>query len=193
VLLAEPIVRLLLGAQWTAVPPLVQLMALAAMFSFPLVLAFPMFVALGRIKDAFLANLISLPISALVLFGGASISLEAAAASLILTVPLQAIITLVLLRRVMPFRWGELARAVTRSAAVGLCAAMPPALAVVMSGSGFALSTPVFLVAGLAAGLCWLGALWGLGHPLMSEVFHLGRAVAGARAARRAHARGGTA
>jgi O-antigen/teichoic acid export membrane protein len=193
ILLAEPIVRVVLGGQWTDVPLLVQVMGLAAVFSFPLVLAFPMFVALGRIRDAFMASLVSLPISAIVLFAAASVSLEAAAASLIFTVPLQSLVTLVLMRRTMHFAWREIWQAVAKSIIVALCAALPPSLAVALEGFSFAVPISVMFVAGAASGLCWLAAIWAFRHPLLPEVQHLGRAVAGILAARRAHARGGAA
>jgi O-antigen/teichoic acid export membrane protein len=190
VLLAHPIVLLLLGGQWTAVPPLVQLMASAAFFSFPMVLAFPMFVALGRLADAPIASVVVLPISAVALYGAATISLEAAAATLLLTVPLQAGITLVQLRRSIRFAWGEIGGAVAKSAVVTLCAALPPVLSVALAGFSFSLSRPTMFLAGSAAVLCWLAALWATRHPLAAEIAHVGRAVAELGAAGRAHLRG---
>ena len=49
-LLADPVVHILLGPQWGAVPPLVRIMALANMALVPAMLTFPVLVSAGRIR-----------------------------------------------------------------------------------------------------------------------------------------------
>ena len=50
ILLAEPIVRLLLGPQWHGAVPVVQILAGALIFSFPITLHYPVLAALGAIR-----------------------------------------------------------------------------------------------------------------------------------------------
>ena len=50
ILLAEPIVRVLLGPQWQGVVPVLQILAGALLFSFPIALHYPTLVALGAIR-----------------------------------------------------------------------------------------------------------------------------------------------
>src|SRR5699024_5124109 len=68
-LLADPVVRILLGAQWAATTPLVRMIALASMMLAPAFMTFPVLVASGRLRDTLLSSLISLPPSVLIVVG----------------------------------------------------------------------------------------------------------------------------
>jgi O-antigen/teichoic acid export membrane protein len=193
VLLAHPIVLVLLGGQWTAAVPLVQLMAGAAVFSFPMILAFPMFVALGRIAEAPVASLVVLPVAVPLIYAAALLGVEAATATLFVTVPLQGLVTLVQLRRGVRFRWRELGAAIAPSLIVGLAAAVPPLVAIALAGFSFALPRSVMVVAGAAAVLAWVVALRLTGHPLYTEVARAGRTLAELGAAGRARLHRGAA
>jgi O-antigen/teichoic acid export membrane protein len=55
-LLADPAVRLLLGARWSDTAPLVRIIALAWLAMTPAFLTYPVLVAAGRIKDTLTAS-----------------------------------------------------------------------------------------------------------------------------------------
>jgi O-antigen/teichoic acid export membrane protein len=182
-LLADPVVRVFLGAQWAEVAPLVRIIALASLAMFPAFLTYPILVALGRVKDTLIASLVSLPPSFALMFAAAFLGLEAVAASLLLTAPFQVYVALRFIRRQVPFTWGELGAAVRKGMMVTLCAAAAPAAAVALAG--FGLSVPAGAAAGIGAAAGWLVGLCLTDHPLLAEIRGLSRLTAtGRRGAR---------
>jgi O-antigen/teichoic acid export membrane protein len=169
-LLADPAVRLLLGGQWLEAVPLVRIIALASLWLFPAFLTAPLLISLGRVRDTLTMSLITLPISLALLLGASFLGLQAVAASLFLTTPLQVYVAFVFIRRQIHFTWGELAGAVRRSALVALCAAAAPAVAVAAAGFRLDISIPVAILAGIGAVAGWLGGLALTNHPLWKEV-----------------------
>ena len=169
VVLAEPVVRVLLGPQWGEAVPLVRLMALAALTLFPSFLTYPLLVAVGAVRDTLLMSLLSVPPSALLVFAASFHGLAAVAATQLVTGPLQVGVALIFVRRHVAFRWREFARALAPSALVALAAAVP-ALGVVSAFGGFGLSPLGTVAAGLAAVAGWAGGIGLSGHPLRAEL-----------------------
>lgn len=169
-LLADPIVRLLLGPQWGEVPPLVRIMALGSLSLFPSFMTFPMMVALGRIQDTLWMSVLSLPPSILVIFALSHLGLEAVAAAQIINAPLQVFVAIVFIRRQLPIAWSDLFDAVRPSAATAICTGALPALLIALTGFRLDLPIPLFFLAVLGAAAGWLVGLAVSGHPLMQEV-----------------------
>jgi O-antigen/teichoic acid export membrane protein len=169
-LLANPVVHILLGPQWGAVPPLVRIMALANMALVPAMLTFPVLVSAGRIKDALWTSLISLPPSAAIAIGAAYFSLEAVAASLFIVAPLQMFVAYRFVRRAIGLTGAEFMQAARDSFFLALGTALAPVLVVATSPAGFELSLMQTLaaLAGGAAG--WLAVLAIVDHPLKQEI-----------------------
>lgn len=174
-LLAEPVVRFLLGPQWGEVPPLVRLMAMGMVWLFPAFLTYPMLVALGRLRDVLASSLISVLPSILLIAVAAPHGIAAVAAVSIATGPLQAFVAVSFVRRHIDLAWVEVLRATAPGAVATLGAA--GGIVAVMSLLGFrtALSFGEMVVAILAAGFGWLVGLWLGGHPLIGELRSLGR------------------
>lgn len=169
ILLAEPLVALLLGPQWSDAVPLVRIGALAAMFLFPAFMTYPVLIGTGRIRDTLSLNLLSLPPSFALLAVAAPFGLEAVAASGLVIAPFQIWLALIFVRRSIPFTWGELAQSIRASILVTLCAAMPPAVVAASSSVGLApTSLPVTLAALLGAAVGWLAGLHIAHHPLLA-------------------------
>lgn len=185
-LLAEPIVRLLLGPQWTETVPLIRIIALASLCLFPAYLTYPVLVALGRVRELATASMIALPISMAILLAAAHFGLTAVALSLFLTSPLQVGVGLYFIRRHIPFTWSEFFRALGPSAVATLGAAAAPAALLAASGGTLGLVGMGFAFVGSAAG--WIAALRLARHPLDPEV-RLVLAKLGAALSRRARAR----
>lgn len=165
-LLADPVVAVLLGPQWSQTVPLVQVMALAMMALAPVFLTFPTLVASGRVQDTLWSSLISLPPSALLLAIVAPHGLGAVAASLLVIAPLQMLIALQFIRKAIGLSWQELAMSVWQSAVVTLCTAGLPLAIVATSATGFALDAVTTIAA-----ICGGAVGWGVGvaltrHPL---------------------------
>ena len=166
-ILAYPLVRGLLGPQWLAAVPLIQIMALAYLATFPALLTYPVLVSAGRIQDTMWSSLISLPLSLFVLVPAAVIGLEAVALSLFITLPLQVFVALSFIKRSVPFQWRDLGASVARSAFVAACCAVGPLLIVAALGFNFDMTVVMTILAVVAAGAGWLLGLWLTSHPLI--------------------------
>lgn len=167
-LLAEPIVRILLGGQWLEVVPLVRILALAALGLFPSYLGYPVLVAVGRVRDLAMASLIALPPSLAALLFATRFGLQAVALSYLLIWPVQIVVGLYYVRKRIRFSWSEFARALLPSGAAAVGAALAPALILLFSQSSLGFAETA--VAMLGAGAGWLAALRLSNHPLDSEV-----------------------
>lgn len=169
-LMADPIVRLLLGPEWLEVAVLVRILALAALCLFPAFLTYPVLVAMGRIRDTLVSSLISIPLTLAITGAAATLGITAAAAASFLTYPLQVAVALHYVRRQVPFSAAELAAGLWRSALVAVCAAAPPASVVALAGFRFDLGLWQLAGAALGALAAWLGAMLALRHPLLGEM-----------------------
>ncbi len=184
--LAFPVVDVLLGHQWQAVAPQVQIIALASLFSFSFELNYPVLVSVGAMRDVFRRALIVCPISTAIIIIASFISLQAVAWSLMLVIPFQAFVSLSFVRRHIAIRWPEIGAAVWRSAVVAAVTVSGPLAVVVFTGSSFDISVKEAVVAAILATLGWLCSLWLTGHPLLDEILHssthLRRVMLGGRA-----------
>ena len=176
-LLAEPLVALMLGAQWHAAAPLTCVMAIGTMALAPAYLTFPVLVAVGRVRDTLTASLISLPPSALVMVSVAHLGLDAVAASLLVTAPLQMAVGYHFVRRAIGLRWGDLWRAAAPSAFVTTGAMLLPLALVAWQPAGVSLGISGAVVAVAGAGLGWLAAGFCVAHPLLGELRQLAELV----------------
>ena len=168
-LLADPVVRVLLGAQWDAAAPLLRLMAVASMALAPAFMTFPVLVTMGRLRDTLWSSLISLPVSMLITIGAATHSVTAVAASLLVTAPFQMAVALFFVRRAIGLDLRGLRVAAQGSMMLTAAAAVAPVVVILLSPRGLDLSLPEagLALAGAAAG--WLAALMRWDHPAADE------------------------
>lgn len=169
-LLAHPIVALLLGPQWTAAVPLVQIIALGSPTLFFTTLSYQVVTAAGGVRDSARAILISVPPSALIISGAAYFDLTAVAVSLGLVIQVQVYAALRTVRIYVPFQWRDLRRACSKSALVAAMTSLGPLAVIGLAGWRFDLSIALGCAAGFAAAGGWLAALWLTGHPLFPEL-----------------------
>jgi O-antigen/teichoic acid export membrane protein len=169
-ILAHPIVLVLLGPQWTAAVPVVQIVALAMMFAFSAELNYPVLIASGAVRATFTRALIIWPVSCVVLSAAAFGGPMAMALSLFLVVPFQAAVTIYAVRKCIGMDWAELLAAARPSLTVTLFAAAGPLAIVAWSGFSFALSIPAGISAGALAACGWIAGLWLTRHPLLGEI-----------------------
>jgi O-antigen/teichoic acid export membrane protein len=175
VLLAYPVVMLLLGPQWLdGVVPLLQLMAIAGLAWFPVMLTSPVLLAVAANRDRVLADLVGRSLSAVVLCSAAYFGVLVMAASKVVTLPFQMFLSLYFVRRHIPFRWREVCAALWKSAVATAGAAAGPAAVLALCDQGFALSPGTTVLAALSAACGWLVAVIVTRHPVLSE---LARAV----------------
>lgn len=169
-LLAEPIVAVLLGSQWTEVTPLLRLMALATMALAPACLTFPLLVAAGRVRMTLIASLISLPPSAALLVFAAPHGLQAIAVSLLFVMPLQMGVALIFIMKVTGLRGRDVLSAVLPSLAVTLATAIMPVLIILSAPRHAALDLQHAGLAAVAALVGWCLGIVLTGHPVGDEL-----------------------
>jgi O-antigen/teichoic acid export membrane protein len=174
ILLAEPIVRVLLGPQWNGVVRVLQILAGALFFSFPIALQYPTLVALGAVRIVPVTILAQSVVSIGVLALAAPFGLDALAFSTFAIIPLGSLLSLAVVRHFLKFDWLELAATTARSAVATLTCALGPLAMMLTTGGLRALSIPLAMVAGALAGIGWIAGLWLTSHPLLQEMMWLG-------------------
>lgn len=180
-LLADPVVRALLGTQWQEASSLVRILALGTMALAPSFMTYPLLVAAGRVRDALTASLISLPPSVLIILLAAHQGLEAVAVGMALVAPLQMLTALVFVRRATGLTWADLANSSAASVAVSASTLVLPMLVVLWSPTGLALDWSQTAAAVAGGALGWAAGIWLTGHALTGEVVGLWRHVAARR------------
>ncbi|WP_197028185.1 oligosaccharide flippase family protein [Bosea sp. 117] len=178
-LLADPVVHLVLGSQWTAIIPLVQILCVASLFWFPVILTQPLLVALGKIHENVTYSLISRPVSAVILCGSSLFGLTALALSQLVALPFQMLVSFVFVRRHVEFRWRDVGAALWPSFLVTAASAAGPALLIAASGFRSELSPAMAVLAGLLALVGWILGVRLSAHPLKAEMDLVAAAVLG--------------
>ena len=169
-LLAYPVVALLLGPQWSSVVPLLQVMAIAGLAWFPVVLTSPVLLAVGANRDRVLADLLGRSVSAVILCAAAFFGIMAMAASKLVTLPFQMIVSFCFVRRHVEFQWRELWSAVAKSILVTAGSVAGPAGVVALSSAGFDLSIQSTALAALLAATGWFATVLATQHPILLEL-----------------------
>jgi O-antigen/teichoic acid export membrane protein len=174
IFLADPIVWILLGAQWQGVVPVLQILAAALLFSFPLPLHYPTLVALGAIRMVPVTILAQAVVLIGLLAVAAPRGLETVALSSFVFVPFSSLLSLGVVRGFLKFGWLDLAAAIARSAAATLASAVGPLAVMAAAGWRRDLSIPLAIAAAALAGAGWIAGLWLTRHPLLREMLRLG-------------------
>jgi O-antigen/teichoic acid export membrane protein len=176
-LLAHPVILLLLGTQWLSVIPLLQVMAIAGLAWFPVILTSPVLLAVGANQDRVLADLLGRSLSAVILCSSAYFGIMAMAASKLVTLPYQMILSFYFVRRHVPFRWREAGAALWRSAIVTAGTAAGPIGVVATNDLSFDLSMPATGLALLLAATGWVAGVYMTQHPILPELSKATEAV----------------
>jgi O-antigen/teichoic acid export membrane protein len=169
-LLAHPVVSVILGRQWVEVVPLLQVMAIAGLAWFPVMLTSPVLLAVGANRDRVMADLIGRSVSAVVLCSAAWFGIMAMAASKLVTLPFQMVLSLWFVRRHLVFSGPELSAALWRSAVVTAGTALGPLGVLALSGQAFAPSFSATAIAVALAAAGWLAAVLVTRHPVLLEL-----------------------
>lgn len=176
--MADPIVNMIFGPQWTAAVPLVRLLAFASLSLFAACLTYPVLVSAGRVRDTLTISLISVPPSLVAMFIASFFGIQAVAAAALFALPLQACVALTFVCRRIGAGLSDLAQALRRSAVTAGCTGLGLLMVLWLNGFSLTFSLPGFLAAALAAGASWFCGLVLAKHPLLRHL----RAFAGARA-----------
>ncbi len=170
IVLADPIIRIVLGPQWHDVVPLVRIIGAALLVKFPLPLAYPLQVAAGGIRHTAPLALAQVALALGALTFAAGYGLYAVALSIVFVAPINVALALMVLRIHVQFRWRDFVLALRKSAvAAGLCAV---GLLSVLSANGWHsdLSDGATILAAGLGGAGWVAGLLLTRHPLAQEL-----------------------
>jgi len=169
-ILAAPIVNVLLGHQWLAVIPIVQIISVAFLCQLPTSIVNSAQIAVGAVRDSFVLAFVTVPISIAIQVFASLYGLEMAAASLMLTGPFCMLVSLVMVRARIPFRWEELWASVWRSGIVTVISAIGPAAVAMAWGGTHNISIAAGAIGLVTAPIGWLAGLYVARHPMLEEV-----------------------
>ncbi|ABY39429.1 oligosaccharide flippase family protein [Brucella suis] len=169
-LLAYPAVHIILGKGWMEAAPIVALSSLASLFWFPVILTYPLLMALGANRDAFLSNFISRAFSAGILCCAAFYGLMAVVLSQFISLPLQMVVSFVYVHRHVQFSYRLLGLALLRSALVTFLTLLLPLGLVAADGFSLEIHWAKGILIGIVSVLCWLAAVLATRHPFSAEV-----------------------
>lgn len=172
-LMADPIVRLLLGDQWLEAVPLVRILCGAVAMSFPGFLTQPILIALGRIRDTLTVNLLVVPVSLACLVAGSLHSLTMVAMLGYLTNAVGLIVTLAVIRRHVRFPISAFVRRLGKSALITAVAATVPGAVLALIGRHGSVSILTLLITGVAYVAVWGLAIFLIRHPIRIEIGRL--------------------
>lgn len=179
IVLADPIVAVLMGPQWHSAVPIVEILATSLLFSFPLVLHYPVLVAVGAIRSIPPVLAGQALFSITLLSFAATRGLQTTALSMLLIVPINSLVSLCLVRRFIRFSWISLAAAVKKSALCALASAAGPIAVGIHDGWPDHVSVGMGTGALALSGTGWLFGLWLTRHPLLEEFRRAGAVLRG--------------
>jgi O-antigen/teichoic acid export membrane protein len=170
-LMAPTIILIWLGPNWLDIVPLVRILCIANMALFAACLSYPMLVAVGRVRDALVSSLITLPPSILLVLCASFFGVQMVAAAALLTLPFQATVAIYFIGRQLDIRPREIVGAllksaivtVTTAAGVAGCAAL---VETAMIGPYLGLISAFFVAA-----FCWWAGLALTEHPLLAQLY----------------------
>jgi O-antigen/teichoic acid export membrane protein len=166
-ILAPPAVRVLLGAAWMDVVPLIQIMSLAAVVTFPHIFTWPVMVAANAMPLYMRGLLIGWPLAVLAMYVGANVGLKALAYGWSIATFAFLVTGLYYVKQALAFTWHEAWTAVRKSVAVTAISMTLPTLAY---GLLDPISIPLSIAVCVVAMASWLFAIYITQHPLMGEL-----------------------
>jgi O-antigen/teichoic acid export membrane protein/acetyltransferase-like isoleucine patch superfamily enzyme len=169
-IMARPMILIWLGQTWLEVVPLVRILCVANLALFAACLTYPLFVAVGSVRDALVSSLISLPPSLLLILCASFFGIQAVAGAALLTLPFQAAVAIHFIGRHLDIGLEEFVRTLTKSGLVTVMTASGIAGCAVLIETGMVTPFLGLISASCAAALCWSLALVVTGHPLLHRL-----------------------
>jgi O-antigen/teichoic acid export membrane protein len=170
-IMARPIILIWLGESWLDVVPLVRVLCIANMALFAACLSYPVFVAIGRVRDALISSLISLPPSLLIILCAAFFGVQAVAAAALLTLPFQAAVAIYFIGRHLAIVPRDLVGSLVKSAIVTAGTACSALGCAALFEIGMVTPFLSLMLAFSVAVLCWWLGLAFTAHPLLHRLY----------------------
>ena len=176
-ILADPLVRVLLGPQWTATIPLVQIIAAAMLINFPPGINYPILIATGAVRRVFLLAVLQVSVCLPLILVAAQFGIEAVAWATFLIIAVGVLSSTIVVRREVPFTLSDLARSMRGSLGVAALSVLPALLWVLSAGGASQIGPGTLVGLLLVAVAGWFVGIRVFKHPLQSEVSRAGHAL----------------
>jgi O-antigen/teichoic acid export membrane protein len=170
ILLAHPLVMILLGSQWTATVPIVQIIAMSFLVWFPMNLPRPALVAVGAVRETALIAVLTVPVVVGVQIAASFHGLQAVAWSFVIANIYSVAVSMYFVRRHITLPWSQILRSLRKSALVTMISALPLLLMVVWAGGTELVSIPQGITAAVISAAWWFWAIHWLSHPIKDEI-----------------------
>ena len=178
-------IRILFGDQWDAAVPAARLICIAAMIGLLDAMTWATLQGTGSVGKYALLQVFTVPLQVAVLIAALLYEQDVVAAgwTAIFGAVMHVAASLVFLRRLAGIQVTDVIRAVGKSAALTLLTCIAPALVALLMPIGPENLWPPVLIAAVGTGLCFVGGVFLLKHPLADELkgvlLHGWRLVAG--------------
>ncbi|GGA98167.1 sugar transporter [Allosediminivita pacifica] len=176
-ILADPLVRVLLGADWTATIPLVQIISSAMLLNFPPGINYPILMATGAARRVFHLALLQVTLSLPVVLIAAQYGVRAIAWSTFAVVGLGVVTSTLAVRKVVPFTLADLARSMRGSLGVTMMTVLPVLAWILPAGGTTGIGPATLLMLLLAAAAGWVTGVVIFDHPMRSEFGRASQAI----------------
>lgn len=174
-LMAEPLVRVVLGPQWGGVVPIIRILCLTGLMLPFSTINGEFFVALGKQGRLLRIEAALFPLLIALIALGSLHSVEAVALAIVIGRAANALASNLYLSRELGYTAGEAIHAARKSLLILGASAVAPA-AIWYGTIPASLGTiPALALATAGAAVGWLSAAFATHHPLAGEVVHLGR------------------
>tara|TARA_R110000850_G_scaffold64116_1_gene144208 strand:+ start:53811 stop:55289 length:1479 start_codon:yes stop_codon:yes gene_type:complete len=179
IVLAAPLIRLFLGNDWLETIPLVQIIAGGLLLNFPPGLNYPILIAQGAVRRAFLLAILQACIVLPTIVISAQYGIHAVAWATWPIVAINVVLSTWFVQAyVIRFTWLDIGRALSRSAVATAATVAGPLAIVHYSGGSANVGLAEGLLAVGVAGVSWIASLYLLKHPLHMEFARILRAIA---------------
>ena len=172
-LASVPVVRLLYGAGWHGVAPMLTLIALAELLLVAMPMQNDLPILLGKLNRLIAFNLVDTLMSLSLLAAGCMWGGEGAAASRIVYGIGWVALYARFLQRLVGYDVGQLMTIYARSAAGALAAITPLALTYMLWSGPETISIPVLIAAAGCGVILWLATLLAVRHPALDDLLGL--------------------
>lgn len=173
VLLAQPLVMILLGSQWTATVPIIQIIATSFLVWFPMNLPRPALVAVGAVRDTALTAILTVPVVVAVQIAASFYGLTAVAGSFVVANAYTVLVSMYFVRRNIVLPWSSVLRAMRKSAIVTAISAIPSMIIVFWVGGTSHVTVAEGIGAAMMSAAWWFLAIHWLEHPIKNEIAHV--------------------
>lgn len=172
-LMAFPIIRVLFSSQWDEAVPIVRIGSLGFIFSSLWVFSPIVLKVIGRVKDTFIVNMVSLIIFIPTIVLLSFVSMKGVALGMVFNSIVRLNLYTYCLYKATGFSWLGLVRSVEKNMLITAISCLGPA--VLLITTNLDREFPLVTLIGTAAlsASCWIIAVWFIQHPIWDEILRL--------------------